>query len=115
MFLCGWEAWSVTFREERRSGVFLDRVLRGMFGSEKEEMKGDRGKMHNEECQQLAGSCERCFELILRYSFRELSCISIMKQQICSYYIYIYINRCFPCILISTKLFLPTNALFIKT
>jgi len=47
-------------------------------------MMGDRRKLHNEEFQQLAGCCEYCNELILRYAFRELSYMSIMKQQICS-------------------------------
>lgn len=70
--------------------MFLARVLREILGSEKGEMKGDRRKLHNEEFQQLAGSCEHCNELILPYSFRELSYMSIMKQQIC-FITYIYI------------------------
>jgi hypothetical protein len=70
MFLCGWEAWSVTLREERRPGVFLDWVLREIFGSKKEEMKGDRRKLHSEEFQQLTGCCEHRNGLIC-YMFRQ--------------------------------------------
>jgi hypothetical protein len=71
--------------------VFLDVVLREMCESEKEEMEADRRKLHNGEFRELAGCCEHCNELILRYSLTELSYLSIMKQQICSYTIYIYI------------------------
>jgi len=46
---------SVTLWEELGSGVFLDRVLREIFGSEKGEMNGVRRKLHSEEFQQLAG------------------------------------------------------------
>jgi hypothetical protein len=36
-------------REERRLRVFENRVLRGIFGPEKEEVPGERRKLHNEE------------------------------------------------------------------
>jgi len=89
MCLCGWEGRCVTVRAERRAWEFLDRVLREIFGSEKEKMEGDRRKLHNEEFQQLAGCCEHCNEPVSRYSFPELNYMSITKQQICSI-IYMY-------------------------
>jgi len=39
MFLCGTEAWSVRLMKERRPWVFLGRVLKEVFGYEKEEME----------------------------------------------------------------------------
>jgi hypothetical protein len=42
------EKWSLTLREERRLRVFEDRVLRGVFGSKRDEVKGEWRKLHNE-------------------------------------------------------------------
>jgi len=42
------ETWSLTLREERRLRVFLNRVLRGIFGPRREEVKGEWMKQHNE-------------------------------------------------------------------
>ena len=44
----GHETWSLTLREERRLRVFLNRVLRGIFGPRREEVKGEWMKQHNE-------------------------------------------------------------------
>jgi hypothetical protein len=95
MCLCGWGGRCVTLGEERWAGEFLERVLREIFGSEEEETERDRRKLHSEEFQQLAGCCEHCHELVSRYSFRELSYMSITKQQICSYNIYVFSATCF--------------------
>jgi hypothetical protein len=38
--LYGCEAWSFTLREERRLRVFDNRVLRGIFGPEREDVTG---------------------------------------------------------------------------
>jgi hypothetical protein len=40
----GVKTWSLTLREERRL-----RVLRRIFGSERDEVTGERRKLHNEE------------------------------------------------------------------
>ena len=38
--LYGCETWSLTLREERRLGLFENRVLRRIFGSKRDEVKG---------------------------------------------------------------------------
>jgi len=49
----GCETWSLTLREERRLRVFENRVLRGIFGPERDEIKGEWRKLHNEELNDL--------------------------------------------------------------
>jgi len=48
---CG--TWSLTLREERRLRVFENRVLRRIFGSERDEVIGEWRKQHNEELNDL--------------------------------------------------------------
>jgi hypothetical protein len=43
---CG--TWSLTLREERRLRVLENRVLRGIFGSNRDEVTGEWRKLHNE-------------------------------------------------------------------
>ena len=52
----GFETWSLTLREERRLRVFEDRVLRTIFGSKRDEVRGDWRKLHNEELNDLYSS-----------------------------------------------------------
>jgi hypothetical protein len=47
--LYGCEIWSVTQREERRLRVFENRVLRRIFGPQRDEVTRDWRKLHNEE------------------------------------------------------------------
>ena len=47
--LYGCETWSLTLREERRLRVFENRVLRRIFGSERDEVTGEWRKLHKEE------------------------------------------------------------------
>jgi len=51
LVLYGCETWSPTLREERRL-----RVLRRIFGPKRDEIKGDWGKLHNEELNDLYSS-----------------------------------------------------------
>ena len=51
--LYGCDTWSVTLREERRLRVFENRVLRGIFGSKRDEVTGEWRKLHNEELNDL--------------------------------------------------------------
>jgi hypothetical protein len=51
--LYGCETWSVTLREEHRLRVFENRVLRGIFGSERDEVTGEWRILHNEELNDL--------------------------------------------------------------
>ena len=46
-------AWSLTLREERKLRVFENRVLRGIFGSKKDEVTREWRKLHNEELNDL--------------------------------------------------------------
>jgi hypothetical protein len=51
---CG--TWSVTLREERRLRVFENRVLRRIFGLNKEELTGEWRKLHNGELNKFYSS-----------------------------------------------------------
>ena len=44
---------SLTLREERRLRVFENRVLRRIFGPRRDEVTGEKGKIHNEELNDL--------------------------------------------------------------
>ena len=52
--LCGCETCSLTFREERRL-IFAYRVLR-IFGPQRDEVRGEWRKLHNEELNHLYSS-----------------------------------------------------------
>jgi hypothetical protein len=47
--LYGCETWSFTLREERRLGVFENRMLRRVFGPKMDGVTGEWRKLHNEE------------------------------------------------------------------
>jgi len=47
--LYGCESWSLSLREERRLRVFENRVLRTVFGTERDEVTGEWRKLRNEE------------------------------------------------------------------
>jgi hypothetical protein len=49
----GCETWSLTFREERRLRVFENRVLRRIFGPKRDEVTGERRKLHNKKLNDL--------------------------------------------------------------
>ena len=53
--LYGCETWSLTLREERRLGMFENRVMR-IFGPKRDEVKGEWRKLHNEELNNLYSS-----------------------------------------------------------
>ena len=46
-------AWSLTLREECRLRVFENRVFRKIFGSNRDEITREWGKLHNEELNDL--------------------------------------------------------------
>jgi hypothetical protein len=52
--LYGCETWSLTLREERRLGVFEDRILRRIFGLKRDEVTQEWRKLHNEELHDLS-------------------------------------------------------------
>ena len=49
----GCETLSLTLKEERRLRVFENRVLRRIFGSKGDEVKGERRELHDEELNDL--------------------------------------------------------------
>jgi hypothetical protein len=56
MVLYECETWSLTLREEHRLRVFENKVLRRIFGPRRDEVTGDRRKLHNEELHNLYSS-----------------------------------------------------------
>ena len=54
--LYGCETWSLKLREERRLRVFENRVLRRIFGPNRDEVTGEQRKLHNEELNDLYSS-----------------------------------------------------------
>ena len=51
--LYGCETWSLSLREERILWVFGNGGLRGILGSERDEVTGEWRKLHNEELNDL--------------------------------------------------------------
>jgi hypothetical protein len=51
--LCGCETWFLTLREEHRLRVFENRVLRRIFGPNRDEVTVEWRKLHNEELHNL--------------------------------------------------------------
>ena len=49
----GCETWSLILREEVRLRVFENRVLRRIFGTKRDEVTGEWGKLHNEKLNDL--------------------------------------------------------------
>ena len=45
--LYGCVTWSLTLREEHRLGVFENKVLRKIFGATRDDITGERRKLHN--------------------------------------------------------------------
>ena len=54
--LYGCENWSLTLREERRLSVFENRVLRRIFGPQRDEVTGEWRTLYNEELNDLHSS-----------------------------------------------------------
>jgi hypothetical protein len=54
--LYGCETWSVTLREELRLRVIENRVLRSIFGSERDEVAGEWRRLYNVELSDLHAS-----------------------------------------------------------
>jgi hypothetical protein len=54
--LYGCESWALTLREEHRLRVFENRVLRGIFGTKRDEVTGEWRKFHSGELHNLYSS-----------------------------------------------------------
>jgi hypothetical protein len=51
--LYGCETWSLTLREKSRLRVFENRVLRNIFGSKRDEVRGEWKRLHNDKLNDL--------------------------------------------------------------
>jgi hypothetical protein len=56
LVLYGCETWSLILREEHRLGVFEKRVLRRIFGPERDEVTGEWRELHNQKLHILYSS-----------------------------------------------------------
>ena len=56
LVLYGCETWSLTLTEERRLRVFENKVLRRIFGRDKDEVRREWRKLHNKELNDLYAS-----------------------------------------------------------
>jgi hypothetical protein len=54
--LYGCETWSLNLSEERRLRLFENWVLRGIFGTGRDEVTGEWKKLHNDEMNDLCNS-----------------------------------------------------------
>jgi len=54
--LYGCETWSLTLREERKLWVFENMVLRRIFGSRRDKVTGEWGRLHDEKLNDLYSS-----------------------------------------------------------
>jgi hypothetical protein len=54
--LYGCDTWSLALKQERELRVLENRVLRRIFGSKRDEVKGGWRKLHNEELHNLYSS-----------------------------------------------------------
>ena len=54
--LYGCETWLLTLREERKLKVFENMVLRRIFGLRRDEVMGEKRRLHNEELNDLYSS-----------------------------------------------------------
>jgi hypothetical protein len=54
--LYGYETLSLTMREEHRLRVFVNRMLTGIFGPQRDEVTGEWRKLHEEELYDLYSS-----------------------------------------------------------
>jgi hypothetical protein len=53
VILYGCETWSLILREEHKLRVFVNGVLRRIFGSKRDEVTGEWRKLHNKELRDL--------------------------------------------------------------
>jgi hypothetical protein len=53
LVMYGCETWSLPLKEEHRLRMFVNRVIREIFGPKREEVTGDWRKIHNKELHNL--------------------------------------------------------------
>jgi hypothetical protein len=57
-----YKTWSLTLREEHRLMMFENRVLRRIFGHERDVVTGGQRTLHNEKLTQLVFFCKYYYE-----------------------------------------------------
>ena len=80
LFVYGCETWSVKLKEERRLRVFENRVLGGIFGCKRDEVRGEWRKLHNEELNDLYFS-PNSFRLIKSRRMRWTVHVARMRER----------------------------------
>ena len=82
--LYGCETWSLTLREDRRLKVFENRVPRIIFGSKRDEVTREWGKLHNEELNDLYFS-ENIIGMIKSRRMRWAGHVALMGERSVAY------------------------------
>jgi hypothetical protein len=75
--LYGCETWSLTSREEHRLRMFENRVLRRIFGPQREEVTGQWRKLHIGELHNLYSSPD----IIIQIKSRRMKCVGHEKGE----------------------------------
>ena len=78
------EAWSLTLREECRLRVFQNRILRLIFGPERDDENGKWRRLHNEELHSLYCS-PKIFRVITSRRLRWIGHVARMKEGRCAF------------------------------
>jgi hypothetical protein len=66
VILYGCETWSLVLRKDHILSVIENRVLRGIFGTKKDEVTGERRKLHSGELHNLYSSPDLFRQIKLR-------------------------------------------------
>jgi hypothetical protein len=78
--LYGCENWSLAMKEELRPRVFENRTLRRIFGSKKDVVKREWGKLHTEEVNDVHCS-PNIFRIIKSRRMRWTGCVALMGER----------------------------------
>jgi hypothetical protein len=84
MVLYGCETWSLTLREKRRLRVIDNRVLRRIFGPQRDEVTAEWRKLHNEELRDLYSS-PRIIRIIMSRRMRWAGHVARMRENRIAY------------------------------
>jgi hypothetical protein len=79
--LYGCETWSLTLREEHRLRVFEKRMLRRIFGPQRDEVTGEWRKLHNEELRDLYSSPSMITIIKSRWRMRRTGHVARMGEK----------------------------------
>jgi hypothetical protein len=80
MALCGFDTWFLSSREDYRLIVFVNRVLRRIFGPRKDKVSGGLRKLHNEELHNIYSS-PSIFRMVKSRRMRWVGRIARMRRR----------------------------------